>query len=63
LNRFLAPIREKQELLGCRPDFIDEIVWNGTLKMRGIAEDTMRRVHGKMGIDRVWNALRPDKKN
>jgi tryptophanyl-tRNA synthetase len=57
LNRFLTPIRERLEFFGSRPDFIDEIVRDGTLKMRRIAEDTMRQVRGRMGTDRAWNAL------
>jgi hypothetical protein len=40
-----------------KPRLIDEIIWNGTLKMRHIAAETMREVRDKMGIGRVWKSL------
>jgi tryptophanyl-tRNA synthetase len=58
LNRFLAPFREKLDFFRNKSGLIDEIVWNGTLKMRRIAAETMQSVHRKMGVDSVWKGFR-----
>ena len=58
LNKFLNPFRERMAFYESKPGFVDEIIWNGTLKVRRIAEETIRRVREKMGIDRVWKSLR-----
>ncbi len=34
LNNFLAPFRERMALYQSKPGLIDEIIWNGTLKMK-----------------------------
>lgn len=57
LNTFLAPFRERMASYQSKPGLIDEIIWNGTLKMRHIAAETMREVRDKMGIGRVWKSL------
>ncbi len=59
LERFLSPVRERADFFSNRPGLIDEIIWNGTLKVRQIAAETMREVHHKMGFDRVWKDLVP----
>lgn len=58
LNNFLNPFRERMALYQSKPGLVDEIIRNGTLKMRQIAAETMREVREKMGIDRVWKLLR-----
>jgi len=57
LNRFLAPLRERMEYFESRPGLVDEIVWSGTMKMRGIAGDTLGEVREKMGLGQVWDAI------
>ena len=58
LNKFLGPFRERAELYRNKPGLIDDIIRTGTLKMRQIAAETMRKVRAKMGIDRVWESLK-----
>ena len=57
LNNFLRPFRERMASYQSKPGLVDQIIWNGTLKMRQIAAETMREVRAKMGIDRVWKSL------
>jgi tryptophanyl-tRNA synthetase len=57
LNNFLRPFRERMASYQNNPGLVDEIIWNGTLKMRQIAAETMREVREKMGINRVWQSL------
>ena len=60
LNLFLRPFRERLALYESKPRLIDEILWSGTLKVRRIAAETMREVRAKMGIERVWKAIKTD---
>ncbi|MHC1726384.1 MAG: hypothetical protein AB9866_10305 [Syntrophobacteraceae bacterium] len=57
LNRFLAPMHERMSFYEAKPGLVDEIIWNGTLKMRRLAAGTMGAVRQKMGLDGVWKAL------
>src|SRR5208283_2011305 len=57
LNNFLAPFRERMASYQSKPALVDEIIWNGTLKMRQIAAETMREVRERMGIGRVLKSL------
>lgn len=57
LNKFLTPFRERMAFYQERPAAIDEIIWNGTLKMQRTASETMKEVREKMGFDYVWKSL------
>jgi tryptophanyl-tRNA synthetase len=53
LNRFLTPIRERMRFYGGETGLVDEIVWNGTQRVRRIAGETMKEVRKAMGMDRA----------
>ena len=57
LNNFLGPFRRRMAFYQSKPGIVDEIIWNGTLKMQRIAKETMREVREKMGLDHVWKSL------
>ncbi|SPF32400.1 Tryptophan--tRNA ligase [Syntrophobacter sp. SbD1] len=57
LNNFLGPFRRRMAFYQSKPGIVDEIIWNGTLKMQRIAAETMREVREKMGLDHVWKSL------
>ncbi|MGQ0548924.1 MAG: tryptophan--tRNA ligase [Armatimonadota bacterium] len=48
LNAFLEPIRERRQRLAARPDYIDEIIMEGSRRARGVAEDTLERARAAM---------------
>ncbi len=50
LNRFLDPIRERRAYFARRADMVDDILLEGTRKMRRIAQETMEMVWEAMGM-------------
>jgi tryptophanyl-tRNA synthetase len=58
LNRFMEPIRERLHYYESQPGLVDEILWNGTQRVRDIARETMRDVRKAMGLDRTMLRVR-----
>jgi tryptophanyl-tRNA synthetase len=58
LNAFLDPIRER--MAGCAADTgrVDQIILDGTARMRQIAMETLREVRKAMGLDRTMVRVR-----
>jgi tryptophanyl-tRNA synthetase len=50
LNRFLDPLRARREQVAGDPRLVEEILVQGTQKMRQEAQATMDRVHDAMGL-------------
>lgn len=57
LNRYLAPIRERREELKKEKGFVEEILYQGSLKMREVAKETMKRLHTQMGVAGTWKKI------
>jgi tryptophanyl-tRNA synthetase len=57
LNAFLAPIRERILAAEADKGRVDEIIVEGTLRMRRIAAETLREVRKAMGLASAWNRL------
>jgi tryptophanyl-tRNA synthetase len=57
LNTFLTPIRER--ILAAQADKgrVDEIIVEGTFRMRRIAAETLQEVKKAMGLASAWNRL------
>lgn len=55
LNAFLDPIREKRRLIVEEKGLVEQVIYEGTLKMREIASETMQEVYSLMGISGTWN--------
>jgi tryptophanyl-tRNA synthetase len=53
LNAYMAPMRERYTHYAAQPGLVDEILLDGTMKMREIARGTMREVRKAMGLDRA----------
>jgi tryptophanyl-tRNA synthetase len=51
LNNFLDPIREQRAQYEARPDYVRDVMMEGTRKAREAGEDTLRRVRHAMKID------------
>ena len=54
LNRFMEPMQYYEKQVG----LVDEILWNGTQRMRKIATETIREVRKAMGLDRAITRIR-----
>lgn len=57
LNEFLEPFRERMAFYRDKPHLLDEIIFEGTRRMREIAAETMLEVRAAMGIDGVWKSF------
>jgi tryptophanyl-tRNA synthetase len=58
LNRFLDPIRERREQFKGKKGYVEEVIYNGTLRMREEAKETLTLVKKAMGISGTWNRIR-----
>lgn len=51
LNTFLDPIRERRAALEARPQYVREVLMEGTRKTRAVGDETLRMVRHAMKID------------
>ena len=57
INNFLAPIHERRAEYE-DPGLIEEIIVEGTDKVRAITQETLREMKKAMGLSGVWNRMR-----
>jgi tryptophanyl-tRNA synthetase len=58
LNAFLDPIRERRAHYESKSGLADEVVYDGTLRMREEARATLDAARKAMGMASVWNGIR-----
>lgn len=58
INHFLDPIREKRAYYEGEKGLIEQIIVQGTEKMRDVASDTLREIKAAMGLKGCWEKLR-----
>ncbi len=57
INHFLDPIRERRAAIEADSGFVDEVIYQGTLRMREEARETIMLVKKAMGLTGVWNRI------
>lgn len=57
LNNFLDPIRERRAYYAAQTGFVDELLYEGTLRARKEAQITLSDVKKAMGLTGVWNRI------
>jgi len=57
LNEFLEPMRERRAFFENQTGLVDEIIYQGTLRTRGVAEETLRLAKEAMGLGRVFTRI------
>ncbi|MFZ0564745.1 MAG: tryptophan--tRNA ligase [Chlamydiales bacterium] len=57
LNQFLDPIRERRKAFEGQKGYVEKVIYEGTLKMREVAKETMREMHSAMGLMGGWNKI------
>jgi len=57
LNNFLDPIRERRAEFAARSGFVDEVIYDGTLRARQEAQETLMLAKKAMGLTGVWNRI------
>ena len=58
INAYLEPMRERRAAFASRTGLVDEVIYNGTLRMRDEARATLAEVRKAMGLGGVWNSIR-----
>lgn len=57
LNAFLDPIRKRREGAAEVSGYVDEVIYEGTLKAREEARETLQLMKKAMGLSGVWNKI------
>ncbi len=57
INAFLKPIRERREQFDQQKGFVEKVIYEGTMQMREIAEETLKEIRGAMGLFGGWNKI------
>jgi len=57
LNEFLDPLRERRAYYESQAGLVDEIIYEGTLRTRKEAQETLRLVKEAMGLSRVFTRI------
>ncbi|MBN1647788.1 MAG: tryptophan--tRNA ligase [Spirochaetales bacterium] len=57
LNAFLEPIREKRNHYENMSGFVDEVIYDGTCRMREEARETLAAMKKAMGLTGAWNRI------
>ena len=57
LNLFLKPIRERRAEIEKEKGLIEEVLYDGNLKMNDITNDVLKEVMSLMGLSGTWNKI------
>jgi tryptophanyl-tRNA synthetase len=57
LNAFLEPLRERRARYESRKGYVDEVIYDGTQRMRQEAGITLDAAKKAMGLSAVWNRI------
>ncbi len=57
LNRFLDPIRERRAHFEKEKGLVEKIIYEGTLKMVELSNQTLKEMKSAMGISGTWNKI------
>lgn len=57
LNRYLEPFRERRAQFENKSGLVDEVIYDGTLRMRQEARMTLTAMKKAMGLSAIWNRI------
>ncbi len=57
INNFLAPIRRRKEEIEADSGYVEQVIYEGTLRTNKIAEETLMMMKKAMGLTGVWNKI------
>jgi tryptophanyl-tRNA synthetase len=55
INNFLDPIRERRERIESDSGYVEQVIYEGTLRTSELAEETLMMMRKAMGFTGVWN--------
>jgi len=57
LNSFLQPFRERRKELEKDKGYVEQVIYEGTMKMTDVAEKTVKEMRSAMGLTGGWNKI------
>lgn len=57
INAFLDPIREKREKFAQDKGYVEQVIYEGTLKMNEVSDQTLKEMTSAMGIGGAWKKI------
>lgn len=57
LNIFLDPIRSRRAHFEQEKGLVEQIIYEGTLRMRAVADETLKEIHSVMGLMGNWKKI------
>ncbi len=57
INAFLDPIRERRAYYGSREGLVEQVIYEGTMRARKEAQETVRMMRGAMGFSSMWDGI------
>lgn len=57
LNAFLDPIRERRKVFEAEKGLVEEIIYDGTERMKEISQETVKEMRSAMGLGGAWNKI------
>lgn len=57
IDLFLEPIRQKRKEILSDAGYVEQVIYEGTEKMRDVATQTIREVRSAMGLSGTWNKI------
>lgn len=57
LNKFLDPIRERRRHFTADKGLVEQIIYEGTLKMIEVSNHTLKEMRSAMGLTGAWNKI------
>lgn len=57
LNTFLDPIRQRRAEYAQDAGYVEQVLYEGTMRMNQVAEETLKGMHSLLGIQGGWNKI------
>ncbi len=57
VNNFLEPIRKRRVLLEEEKGYVEEVLYDGTMRMIDESNDTLKEIKSAMGLSGTWNKI------
>ncbi len=57
LNAFLDPIRDRRQRFAEDRGYVEEVLYEGTLRVQRVADETLRTMKAAMGLTGIWNRI------
>lgn len=57
LNNYMAPIRDRRKEIESEKGLVERIIYEGTMQMRDVANDTLKKMRSAMGLNGYWKKI------